>query len=166
MKALLSRRSIRKFTGQPVPEKIIIELLEAAMCAPSAGNEQPWQFVVIDRRPLLDEIPKFHPYAKMVLEAPVAVLVCGDMDRDLHKGYWVQDCSAATENLLIAAVEKGLGGVWVGIYPREARVQALRELLEIPENIVPFALIPLGYPAEEKQAANRFDAGRVHYNRW
>jgi nitroreductase len=166
MKALLSRRSIRRFTGQPVPEKIIIELLEAAMCAPSAGNEQPWQFVIIDQRPILDEIPRFHPYAKMVLEAPVAVLVCGDMDRDLHKGYWVQDCSAATENLLIAAVEKGLGGVWVGIYPRDERVRALRELLEIPESVVPFALIPLGYPAEEKQAANRFDAGRVHYNRW
>jgi nitroreductase len=166
MKAILSRRSIRRFLSRPVPEELMVELLEAAMCAPSAANEQPWQFVVIDQRRLLDEIPKFHPYAAMVAEAPVAILVCGDMERDLRKGYWVQDCSAAVENILIAVVEKGLGAVWVGIYPRDDRVRAMRALLDIPESIVPFALIPLGFPAEEKPPAQRFDAGRIHYNGW
>lgn len=166
MKAILNRRSIRKYTAQHVSEQLLIELLEAAMCAPSAGNEQPWQFVVIDRREILDEIPKFHPYAGMVAEAPVAILVCGDRERDLHRGYWVQDCAAATENILIAVEDKGLGAVWVGIYPREERVRALRELLALPENIVPFALVSIGYPAEEKPPANRFDAGRIHYNGW
>lgn len=166
MKAILSRRSIRRFLPGPVPEELMLELLEAAMCAPSAGNEQPWQFVVIDQRRLLDEIPKFHPYAGMLAEAPVAILVCGDMEKDLHKGYWVQDCSAAVENILIAVVEKGLGAVWVGVYPKEDRVLAMRALLGIPESIVPFALIPLGYPAEEKPPSGRFDAGRIHYNGW
>lgn len=166
MKAILNRRSIRKYTAQPVPDQLLIELLEAAMCAPSAGNEQPWQFVIIDRRAILNEIPKFHPYAGMLAEAPVAILVCGDQERDLHRGYWVQDCSAATENILIAAQDKGLGAVWVGIYPREERVRALRELLALPAHIVPFALVSIGYPAEEKPPANRFDAGRIHYNGW
>jgi len=166
MKAILNRRSIRKYTDQPVPERLLIELLEAAMCAPSAGNEQPWQFVVIDQRGILDEIPKFHPYAAMVAEAPVAILVCGDLDKDLHRGYWVQDCAAATENILIAVQDKGIGAVWVGVYPREDRVQAMRALLGIPDSVVPFALISLGYPAEEKPPANRFDAGRIHYNGW
>jgi nitroreductase len=166
MNAILERRSIRRYTSEPVSDTDIAELLEAAMCAPSAGNEQPWQFVVITERRLLDKIPGFHPYAQMLYEAHTAILVCGDMRKDLHKGYWVQDCAAAVENILIAVTAKGLGAVWVGIYPRDDRVRALRELLDIPEHVVPFALIPLGHPAEEKPPANRFDKGRIHYNGW
>jgi nitroreductase len=166
MKAILERRSIRRYTSETVSDTDIAELLEAAMCAPSAGNEQPWQFVVITERRLLDKIPGFHPYAQMLYEAHTAILVCGDMRKDLHKGYWVQDCAAAAENILIAVTAKGLGAVWVGIYPRDDRVKALRKLLDIPEHVVPFALIPLGHPAEEKPPANRFDKGRIHYNGW
>jgi len=166
MKAILTRRSIRKYKPQAVPDEIITELLTAAMCAPSAGNEQPWEFVVINDRKLLDRIPEFHPYATMLKEAPVAILVCGDLKREKHKGYWVQDCSAATENMLIAVNEKKLGAVWLGIYPREERVAGLRKLLGIPENIVPFSLIAIGYPAEVKEPADRFDPARVHQNRW
>ena len=166
MKAILTRRSIRKYKPQAVPDEIITELLTAAMCAPSAGNEQPWEFVVINDRKLLDKIPEFHPYATMLKEAPVAILVCGDLKREKHKGYWVQDCSAATENILIAVNEKKLGAVWLGIYPREERVAGLRKLLGIPENIVPFSLIAIGYPAEVKEPADRFDPVRVHQNRW
>ena len=166
MKAILTRRSIRKYKPQAVPDEIITELLTAAMCAPSAGNEQPWEFVVINDRKLLDRIPEFHPYATMLKEAPVAILVCGDLKREKHKGYWVQDCSAATENMLIAVNEKKLGAVWLGIYPREERVAGLRKLLGIPENIVPFSLIAIGYPAEVKEPADRFDPSRVHQNRW
>ena len=166
MKAILTRRSIRKYKPQAVPDEIITELLTAAMSAPSAGNEQPWEFVVINDRKLLDRIPEFHPYATMLKEAPVAILVCGDLKREKHKGYWVQDCSAATENILIAVNEKKLGAVWLGIYPREERVAGLRKLLGIPENIVPFSLIAIGYPAEVKEPADRFDPVRVHQNRW
>ena len=166
MKAILTRRSIRKYKPQSVPDEIIAELLTAAMCAPSAGNEQPWEFVVINDRKLLNRIPEFHPYATMLKEAPVAILVCGDLKREKHKGYWVQDCSAATENILIAVSEKKLGAVWLGIYPREERVAGIRKLLGIPENIVPFSLIAIGYPAEVKEPADRFDPVRIHQNRW
>ncbi|MDD2703429.1 MAG: nitroreductase family protein, partial [Candidatus Omnitrophica bacterium] len=164
--AILKRRSIRKYTEKPVSREIIGELLKAAMSAPSAGNEQPWQFIVIDDRRVLAEIPKIHPHARMVNDAPAAILVCGDLKKEIHKGFWVQDCSAAAENILIAVSEKGLGAVWVGFYPEEDRVRAARKLLGIPEDVVPLALIPVGYPAQELPPVNRFDADRIHYNGW
>lgn len=166
LQAILSRRSIRQYTGQPVSEDDITELLRAAMAAPSAGNEQPWQFVVIRDRQTLDAIPNHHPYATMVRQAPVAILVCGDLDMEKHAGYWVQDCAAATQNILIAAHARGLGAVWLGVYPREERMAGLQKLLGLPERIIPFALIPVGYPAEDKPPANRYDPARVHLNRW
>lgn len=166
MNAILARRSIRKYTEQPVSEEVIKEILEAAMSAPSAGNEQPWHFIVINDRKILAEIPKFHPYSQMLKDAPVAILVCGDEQLEKYKGFWVQDCSAATENILIAVQEKGLGAVWLGIYPEEDRVAGIRQLLNIPANIIPLSLIPIGYPGEEKPPANRYDPTRIHYNKW
>ncbi|UCD71973.1 MAG: nitroreductase family protein, partial [Syntrophobacterales bacterium] len=150
MDAILSRRSIRKYTKQSVPDQLIKELLEAAMSAPSAGNEQPWHFIVINDRGILDEIPKYHPYSQMIREASVAILICCDLQMDKQDGLWVQDCAAATENLLIAVQAKGLGAVWLGVYPREERVTDFRKLLGIPEHVIPFSLIPIGYPAEHK----------------
>jgi nitroreductase len=164
--AILTRRSIRRYTGQEVSREILLDLLRAAMSAPSAGNEQPWEFVVIKDRRLLDAIPGFHPYAQMLTEAPAAILVCGDLSREKYKGYWVQDCAAATENMLIAVNDKGLGAVWLGIYPVEERITGLRRLLNIPENRIPFSLVALGYPAEKKEPADRFDAERIHYDCW
>ncbi|MBC9784652.1 nitroreductase family protein [Heliobacterium chlorum] len=166
MDAILSRRSVRKYTDQPVSDELVKELLEAAMSAPSAGNEQPWHFIVIKDRQLLDEIPKFHPYAGMVKQSPVAIVVCGDETLEKYKGFWVQDCSAATQNILVAAQAKGIGAVWVGLYPEKGRVKALRDLLGIPEQVIPLALIPVGYPAEQLPPANRFNPERIHNNRW
>jgi len=166
MEVILTRRSIRKYTAQPVSEGLVKEVLEAAMAAPSAGNEQPWQFVVLRNRQTMNEVPKIHPYSQMIKEAPVAILVCGDLKLEKHPGYWVQDCSAATENLLLAAWARGLGTVWLGVYPREERVAGLRKLLGLPEHIVPFALIPVGYPAESKPRAERYDPAKVHLERW
>lgn len=166
MEAILTRRSIRRYTKDPVPDEVIKDLLEAAMSAPSAGNQQPWHFVVIRERKILDEIPKFHPYSGMLREAPLAILICGDESLERYKGYWVQDCSAATENLLIAVHAKGLGGVWLGVYPLEERIVGLRNLLGIPDTIIPFALVSIGYPAEQKPRANRYDQSRVHYDKW
>lgn len=166
MEAILSRRSIRRYTSEPVPDNLIKELLDAAMSAPSAGNEQPWHYIVITDRAILDEIPKYHPYSNMVREAPLAILVCCDLHLDRHDGLWVQDCSAATENLLIAVQAKGLGAVWLGVYPREERVTGLRKLFGVPEHVIPFALIPIGYPGEHKPRANRYETSRVHHNRW
>lgn len=166
MEVIFSRRSIRKFTSEEVPEQTIEELLKAGVAAPSAGNQQPWQFVVIDDRKILDEIPTVHPYSAMLKEANVAILVCGDLKAEKHKGFWVQDCSAATQNILIAAEALGLGAVWLGVYPREDRIAGIRQLLGLPERIVPLSLIPVGYKGEQKPPANRYDASRVHHNGW
>ena len=166
MEAILSRRSIRKYSGEGVGEEDVKAMLEAAMAAPSAANQQPWRFVVIDDRELLDAVPEFHQYARMLKEAPLAILVCTDtaLQSENVAVMWVQDCSAATENLLLAAHALGLGAVWLGIYPGEERVQGMRELLGLPEEVTPFALVSIGHPAEEKPPAGRYDGSRVHRN--
>lgn len=166
MDAILARRSIRKYIDRPVSDQIVRELLEAAMSAPSAKDERPWHFIVIRDREILDEIPHHHPYAQMLKQAQLAIMVCADMKLDKCDGFWVQDCSAATENILIAAQAKGLGACWVGIYPVKERVEILRKLLGMPDHVVPLSLVPIGYPAEYKPPANRYDATRIHYDRW
>jgi len=166
MKAIRARRSIRRFTSEPVSDDALKALLEAAMSAPSAGNQQPWEFVVIKDRAILDEIPNVHPYAQMCRQAPAAIIVCGDLERDTHRGFWVQDCAAATQNILIAAADMGLGSVWCGVHPREDRVSGLRNLLGLPDHIMPLALIPIGHPDEKKPPSDRFDPARIHYDKW
>lgn len=167
MEALFSRRSIRKYTAASVSEESVQGILEAAMSAPSAGNQQPWHFVVIKNRNLLDQVPDFHPHSLMCREASVAILVCGDPSLEKHVGYWVQDCAAAVENLLLSIHALGLGGVWLGVHPREERVLGFRKLLNIPEHIIPFALIPIGHPAEQKPARpDRYNEARIHHNIW
>jgi nitroreductase len=166
MQAILTRRSIRQYTRKPVPDAILKELLAAAMSAPSAGNQQPWHFIVIDDREILDRVPGIHPYSHSVKSAPVAILVCGDLNLEIHKDFWIQDCSAATENILIAVQANGLGAVWLGIYPREERVRGMKNLFNLPRHVIPFSLISIGYPAEIKAPAGRFNDSRIHYNRW
>lgn len=164
--AIITRRSVRRFSPRPVPPELIDKMLRAAMAAPSAGNQQPWHFMVIDERSLLDQLAAVHPYAGMLTQAPAAIIVCGDNTLERYPGYWVQDCSAATENLLLAAHALDLGAVWVGIYPRAERVDAVRQLLGMPAQITPLALVPLGYPAERPEPADRFVRSRIHRNRW
>lgn len=166
MKAILERRSIRKYTDEPVSEDDVKDLLKAAMAAPSAQNEQPWEFIVVRDRQLLIEITKFHPFSKMLKEAPLAIIVCGDQEREKSKGYWVQDCSAAAENILIAAQDKGLGAVWLGVYPKEDRVKEMRKLFHIPGHVIPMCIISVGHPAERKEPAERYDEKRIHLNKW
>jgi nitroreductase len=161
-----TRRSIRKYTAEPVSEVVVTELLEAAMAAPSAGNQQPWHFIVIRDRGVLNAIPGFHPHAAMALHAPVGILVCGDQTQEKHAGYWVQDCAAATENLLLAVTAKGLGAVWCGVYPNTDRVEGFTRLLGIPAHVTPFAFVPIGHPGENKPPARRFNPERVHNDRW
>ena len=166
MDAIYKRRSIRKYTSKRVPDEKLLEFVKAGMNAPSAGNQQPWRFVIVTERSILDKIPGIHPYAEMLKQAPAAIIVCGDLDLESHKGYWVQDCSACTENILLEIADQGFGGVWLGVYPREERVEGLRKLLNIPENVVPLALIAVGYPAEQKPPKNEFDKSRIRYNSW
>jgi nitroreductase len=166
METILTRRSIRRYTGRPVPDDVVTQLLRAAMAAPSAANQQPWQFIVVRNPKVLEAIASASPYSGMTKEAQVAVVVCGDLARESTPGYWVQDCAAATENLLIAAHGLGLGAVWLGFYPREERIEALRGILGTPESIVPFCVVPIGYPAEDPGPVDRFDPARIHLDRW
>jgi len=161
---IFTRRSIRKYTAEPVSEKDIKTMLEAAMAAPSASNRKPWHFIVVTNRQILNNLARAHPYGKMLSEAPLCIAVCGD--KTISTGSWVQDCSAAAENLLLAATALGLGAVWLGVHPREGRVNPIREVLSIPENIVPLNLISIGHPAEKKEPRTQYDELRVHHERW
>lgn len=147
-------------------EEDLKDLLKAAMAAPSAHNKQPWEFIVVRDRQLLTEITRFHPYSKMLNEAPLAVIVCGNLKKEESEGYWVQACSAATENILLAAQDKGLGAVWLGVYPNEDRVKDIRKIFDIPGHAVPLNVIAVGHPAEKKEPSDRYDEDRVHLNKW
>lgn len=161
---LFARRSVRRYTAEPVSEEHIDLLLKAAMAAPSAANLQPWHFVAITDRGQLNHLAVVHPYAKMLREAPLAICVCGDPS--INERYWVQDTAAATENVLLAAVGLGLGAVWLGVHPRPERVQPIREALGIPEPVVPLSLIAVGHPAESLPPRTQYDPDRVHRDRW
>ncbi len=164
--AIATRRSIRKFQDRPVSEELVQQLLISAMQAPSARNQQPWQFVVIDDRRLLAKMAELMPNAAMAAAAPLAILIAGDLSLEKSEGYWVVDCAAAAENVLLAAHALGLGAVWCGIYPRPQRMDQMRQVVDLPENITAHSLIVIGHPAETVQPANRFRADRIHHNRW
>lgn len=164
--AILTRRSIRRYTDQQLTDDQIRVLLDAAMHAPSAGNHQPWHFVVIDDRDTMVAVTKLHPNAGMLEQANRAILVCGDTEKEMAPGYWVQDTSAALQNILLAAHGLGLGAVWLGVHPREERIAAVRNLFGLPSHVAPLGFVSLGYPAEEKSPSQRFDPERVHTNRW
>ncbi|AEJ60444.1 nitroreductase [Spirochaeta thermophila DSM 6578] len=164
--AIFARRSIRRYRPDPVPDGVLKEVLRAGMAAPSSWNGRPWAFVVIDDPAALEEIARRHGYAAMCREAPVAVLVCGIPEGMKEPDFLPQDLSAATENMLIAATELGLGSVWVGLFPHEDRMGVLREVCGLPPEVVPFSLVVLGYPAETKRPHEGWMDGRVFHGRW
>ncbi len=164
--ALHARRSIRQFTQEPVSEEHIHTLLDAAMVAPSAGNSQPWQFVVINDPTILAQIPAINIYAAMAPKAPISILVCGDTLAEKYRGFWVQDCAAATQNILLAATGLGLGAVWTGIYPLEDRVEAFSALLQLPKHVIPLSLVVIGHTTSAQEPKSRFDSKKVHVNTW
>ncbi len=166
MKAIKNRRSIRSYKNKEVPEEILTNLIKASMYAPSAGDEQPWEFIIIDREDILQKISQKQSNAQMVKQAPVAVLLCADLSRVKHDDFWVQDCAAATQNFLLAAHEMGLASCWVGIHPRKERVKDFNKMFELPDQIIPFALLPLGYADENPPQPDRFDATRIRKNKW
>jgi nitroreductase len=163
---IITRRSIRKYKKQPIPKETLQKLFEAACQAPSAGNQQPWHFILLDDRKILNVIHTFHPSAKILKEADKAILVCGDLDLEKFKGYWMIDCAAATQNILLAAHSLGLGACWLGLYPREGRMAGMKKLLHLPAHIVPFAVVALGYAGEIKPKENRCNPARIHQNKW
>ena len=159
-----SRRSVRSYLDRDIDEAVVSRILEAAMTAPSAGNQQPWQFIVVRDRDKLEAIAHFHPYCKMAGNAPLAIVVCGDPDGKKWPDFWIQDCSAAIQTLLLAARAEGIGTVWTGVYPLEDRIAGCRALFEIPKNIIPLAIIPMGYPKDDHafKKMDRFKPDLVH----
>ncbi len=166
LEAIMSRRSIRRYTGEPASPEQIETILRAAMAAPSANNQQPWRFVVITESETLAAAAATSPYARMLADAAFGIVVCGETEGLKSPGMWQQDCAAAVENALLAAHALGLGGVWLGYYPKMERVGPLKELLGIPETVEPMAILSFGHPAEEKPPAERYDPAFVHHGRW
>lgn len=166
---IMARKSVRSYISRPVEKEKVDIMLKAAMAAPSAVNKQPWAFIVIDDRDVLNKLAEVLPYAKMTAEAPMAIVVCGDLAKSLNGEfgkYWMLDCSAASENLLLAAEALELGAVWTAIYPEEQRIENVRKVLSLPEHIVPFNLIPIGYPQRNEEAKDKFKQENIHYNQW
>lgn len=166
MDPIFERRSIRRFTEKNVEDSKVMQLLKAAMFAPSARNARPWQFIVVRDKDKLKKLSETHQSAYMVKDASVAIVVCGDLRVQSYKDYWVLDCSAATENILLETVQLGLGAVWVAVYPREERIHHVKETLNIPEGIIPLCIVPIGYPAETPEPKERFDQSKIHYEKW
>ena len=165
---IYTRRSVRSFTGAAVSGEDLMKILRAGMSAPSAVNIQPWAFITVTKRETLDELCDKLPYAKMLDKAGAAIVVCGIPDKDevYSKDYWVMDCSAATENILLAAHALGLGAVWTAVYVDEERVRNVREILGIPGNIIPLNVIPIGVPKGKGAVIDKFKEENIHREKW
>ena len=164
---IATRTSIRDYEARPVEKEKIEKMLRAAMAAPTAMNKQPWHFVVVDQRNVLDALAGANPYAKMLKKAPLAIVVCGNTDKMIEGGgrdFWIQDASAATENLLLAAHAMGLGAVWTGAYPSEERCISISKVLSLSDNLIPLNMIVVGYPAEHPQPKQKFKEENISYN--
>ena len=166
MEAILKRRSIRRFTNQPIAKEDIYSLLHAAMMAPTARNCQEWEFVVVRNKETIKKMVHVHPYAKMLEQADCALVVCGNTQREHAPGYWMADCGAATQNILLAATSLGIGSVWLGVYPNEERMAGVAKILGLPDHVKPLNIIALGYPDEKKEDVDRFDPAKIHEEKW
>lgn len=166
---IIRRVSVRRYSDKPVSSEEVSAILHAAMSAPSGVNKQPWEFIVVDNRNLLTQLADALPYAKMTAQASVAIIVCGNKERFLpgvDDVLWEQDLAAASENMLLAAYAIGLGGVWTCIYPHEDRIAPVRSILNLPENLIPFNLIPVGHPLTDRAPMDKWHPERIHHNRF
>lgn len=164
---IATRTSIRDYEARPVEQTKVDKMLRAAMAAPTAMNKQPWHFVVVNQRSVLDALSEANPNAKMLKKAPLAIVVCGDTEKMIEGGgrdFWIQDASAATENLLLAAHAMGLGAVWTGAYPSEERCNSISKVLSLPNNLIPLNMVVIGYPAEHPQPKDKFKEENISYN--
>ncbi len=176
LEVIYTRRSIRSFTGQAIPRESLVKILKAGMAAPSARNIQPWAFVVVTERGLLDSLCERLPYAKMLDKAGAAIIVCGIPGKDAAYGgqykdaiggkYWVMDCSAAAENILLACHAMGLGAVWTAAYPNEDRMAVVKDIIGLPEDVIPLAVIPIGVPKDKGKVIDKFKEANIHWERW
>lgn len=164
LSVIMNRKSVRNFIAEKSIGKENIDIIvQAGMAAPSGRDTRPWEIIVVDDRKILNAMADKLPYAKMLVEAPLAIVVCGDTTKS---SYWYVDCSAVTENILLAVEALNLGAVWTAAYPYGDRMNVVVESLNLPDNILPLAAIPIGYPKGEHKAKDKFDSKKVHYNQW
>ena len=165
---ILTRVSVRQFTGEKISDEQVECLLRCAMAAPSAVNKQPWEFIVINDEALIKRLGEALPFSRCTNNPAVAIIPCGNMQRTLEKepDYWIDDLSAATENILLAAHAMGLGAVWTGVHPGAERVKQVQEIVGLPEHIVPLCIIPVGVPAEQPEVKDKWNTERIHYNKF
>lgn len=165
---LFARRSVRQFTAEAVTDDQILILLKAAMASANAGNRQPWHYIVLKDESVRATMADAHPYAKMARQSPVVIVPCGEPGQSFPglNDYWIQDLAASTENLLLAVTGLGLGAVWCGVHPNAERVAVVRNVLSIPDHIIPFALVCIGHPGESKEPRTQYNQDRVHLNKW
>lgn len=167
--AIQTRVSVRQFTGEKISAEQIETLLRCAMSAPSAINKQPWAFVVVTDEALLKKMGEAFPYSRCGNGAACAFVMCGDLSKAIEgegQGFWINDVSAATENLLLAAHAMGLGAVWTGVYPSQERTPQVQAMLGLPEQVLPMCIVPVGVPAEQPAVKQKFKEENIHYNRW
>lgn len=160
---IMSRKSVRKYLPKPVEDEKVQTLLKAGMAAPSGKDTRPWEFVVVTDRAALDSMAAALPYAKMLTSAPMAIVVCGDTTKS---SYWYLDCSAATQNILLAAEALELGAVWTAAYPYDDRMGVVAQYTALPSHIKPLCIIPVGYPAMPHSPKDKWDESKVHTNKW
>ena len=160
------RKSVRKYLDKPVERDQLITLLKAGMAAPTAADRRPWAFVVVTDKALLDSLATVSPSSKMLANAAAAIVVCGDTRRALNSNVWTQDCSAATQNILLAAEGIGLGAVWCGIYPEYFKYNHIRRIFDIPMEVIPLSLISIGWPTGEEKPKEKYDPSNIHWNAW
>lgn len=163
------RTSVRSYQNRPVSKEQLETLVKAGMAAPSAMNKQPWRFIIVDDKDILQALGKDIQTSKMVQQAPAAIVVCGDMQlagEGWLQQYWIQDCSVASQNILLAITDMGLGGVWTSVYPAPERMKIVSNILNLPEHIIPLNIIPVGYPDGPPNPKNKWDAKKVHWNKF
>ncbi len=169
LEILQARKSVRQYSDRKVTEEQLETLVRAGMAAPSAVNRQPWLFFAINDRVLLDALGDRLPYAKMLLQAPAAIVVCGNMEKALdawQQEFWIQDCSAATQNILLAAESMGLGSVWTAVYPAPDRIEIVRNALNLPPHLIPLNVLPIGYPDGPQRAKDKWKPENMMWNKW
>lgn len=167
LETIHNRKSVRSYTEQQISDEELLTLVKAGMCAPSGKNVQPWELVILTDREKLDYLASVLPYAKMLEGASAAIVVCGNDDTENGgSSYWQVDCSAVTQNILLAAESMGIGAVWTATYPYAERMEPVAEVLNLPSNIKSLCVIPLGYPSKEGRAKDKFKEEKLHYNKW
>lgn len=169
LKIIYQRKSVRNYIDKKVSKEQLETLIRAGMAAPTAVNKQPWAFIAIDDRATLDKLGESLPYAKMLKNAPAAIVVCGDLTKALEgweQEFWIQDCSAASQNILLAAESIGLGAVWTAAYPAKDRMKTVTDILELPKHIIPLNVIPVGFPKGIEQAKDKWKPENLKWNKW